>query len=239
MARKKTFKAPEPVAYSNKPVLTTAQLAKYYGCSVDSIKVNFNRNKSRFEEGKHFFKLEGETLKIFKDRVTDGYLVGKNANLIYLWTERGAARHAKILDTDKAWEVFDLLEEFYFDNEKFHWNKAREDGKIVRKNFTDVMKKFYEYAKAQGTSRPEVAFYMKYSRLVNKLAGLPDKGGRDDATIQQIGFCSFIEDRMSEIFCGGMEKNLPYKEIESHVENLTKNLFALIKMPIAIAAPIV
>ena len=33
---------------------------------------------------------------------------------MYLWTERGANRHCKILDTDKAWEQFDNLEETYF-----------------------------------------------------------------------------------------------------------------------------
>ncbi|MDL9985518.1 hypothetical protein QS817_20565, partial [Providencia rettgeri] len=30
------------------------------------------------------------------------------------WTERGAARHAKMLDTDNAWDVFEALEDFYF-----------------------------------------------------------------------------------------------------------------------------
>ncbi|MDR8143073.1 hypothetical protein XC08_22250, partial [Acinetobacter baumannii] len=29
-------------------------------------------------------------------------------------TERGAARHAKMLDTDQAWEVFEQLEDCYF-----------------------------------------------------------------------------------------------------------------------------
>lgn len=31
-----------------------------------------------------------------------------------MWTDRGAARHAKILDTDEAWEVYEELEENYF-----------------------------------------------------------------------------------------------------------------------------
>ena len=234
MARKKKFKTPEPIAYSNEPVVTTKILADYFECSVENIKKNFQNNSERFNEGKDFFKLSGDALKQFKDRGNEIPSVGKNANLLYLWTRWGAFRHAKILNNDKAWEIYEKLVEFYFDNEKFHWNKAREDGKITRKNFTDVMKKFYEYAKAQGTSRPEVAFYMKYSRLANKLAGRPNKGGRDDATIQQIVLCSLIEDRMSEIFCGGMEKNLPYKEIESHVESWTENLFSAIKIPILI-----
>jgi hypothetical protein len=41
-------------------------------------------------------------------------LVPRNASHLLLWTERGAARHAKILDTDQAWEVFERLEDAYF-----------------------------------------------------------------------------------------------------------------------------
>ena len=33
---------------------------------------------------------------------------------MYLWTLKGANRHCKILDTDKAWQQFDVLEETYF-----------------------------------------------------------------------------------------------------------------------------
>ena len=33
----------------------------------------------------------------------------KNAKIIYLWTERGAFLHAKSLNTDKAWEVYDCF----------------------------------------------------------------------------------------------------------------------------------
>lgn len=31
-----------------------------------------------------------------------------------LWTERGAARHAKMLETEQAWDVFEKLEDYYF-----------------------------------------------------------------------------------------------------------------------------
>ena len=33
---------------------------------------------------------------------------------LILWTERGALHHAKILDTDLAWEAYEKLEETYF-----------------------------------------------------------------------------------------------------------------------------
>ena len=31
-----------------------------------------------------------------------------------LWTELGAARHAKMLDTDQAWDIFEQLEDCHF-----------------------------------------------------------------------------------------------------------------------------
>lgn len=40
--------------------------------------------------------------------------LGKNASALYLWTRRGAARHSKMLGTDQAWDMFDSLEENYF-----------------------------------------------------------------------------------------------------------------------------
>ena len=38
----------------------------------------------------------------------------KNATVIYLWTEKGAFLHAKSLNTDIAWEVYDKLVDNYF-----------------------------------------------------------------------------------------------------------------------------
>lgn len=35
--------------------------------------------------------------------------------VLYLWTKRGAARHAKMLNTSRAREVFELLENAYFE----------------------------------------------------------------------------------------------------------------------------
>ena len=94
-------------------VLTTEQLALVYETGVKNISNNFNRNKERFEEGKHYYKLEGEELREFKAiHLKDESL--KFASILYLWTERGANRHCKILDTDRAWDQFDNLEEVYF-----------------------------------------------------------------------------------------------------------------------------
>ena len=101
--------------HDNVRVLTTEQLAEAYGCSAKHIKQNFNNNKERFVEGKHYYYLEGEELRCFKRQVENIDLpVSKFASAICLWTKQGAARHCKMLGTEKAWDVFDDLEENYF-----------------------------------------------------------------------------------------------------------------------------
>lgn len=42
------------VEQNNERVLTTEQLAEAYGCESNNIKKNFNANKDKFEEGKHY-----------------------------------------------------------------------------------------------------------------------------------------------------------------------------------------
>ncbi|NFO03142.1 hypothetical protein FDB23_03280 [Clostridium botulinum] len=103
-----------PVEYKNQRIMTTKVLAEQYGTEENNIKNNFNNNKSRFVEGKHYFKLQGQDLKEFKRLVNDIDEAIKFAPVLYLWTERGASRHAKILDTDEAWNVYEKLEKSYF-----------------------------------------------------------------------------------------------------------------------------
>ena len=102
------------IQHKDEIVITTEQLAKIYGCETSRISENFKRNEDKFEEGKHFYKLEGSELKSFKDQSANCGLVDKHAASFYLWTRRGASRHCKMLGTNQAWEMFDELEETYF-----------------------------------------------------------------------------------------------------------------------------
>lgn len=104
------------VTYQQQPVVTTELLAQLYGTDAHNILKNFNSNSDRFVSGKHFIKLEGEALREFKRCITesDSVKIPVQTRNLLLWTERGAARHAKMLDTDQAWEVFEKLEDCYF-----------------------------------------------------------------------------------------------------------------------------
>ena len=80
-----------------------------------SIRKNFSCNKERFSEGKHYFSITGLELRTFRLSVTkSNSQISPKVRTLTLWTERGAARHAKMLNSDKAWDMFELLEETFF-----------------------------------------------------------------------------------------------------------------------------
>ncbi|MCI8660180.1 MAG: ORF6N domain-containing protein [Lachnospiraceae bacterium] len=94
-------------------VLTTKQIAEAYEVTKDKIIYNFNYNKERFIIGKHYIEVTGDELRRLKT-TCENQISFKYAKSLYLWTEKGALLHAKSLNTDKAWEVYDYLVDFYF-----------------------------------------------------------------------------------------------------------------------------
>ncbi|MDE6798221.1 MAG: ORF6N domain-containing protein, partial [Ruminococcus sp.] len=103
-----------PIEHNEQRVLTTAQLAEAYGTTVDTINRNFNRNKERYIEGVHYYCLKNAELQAFKKSTGQIVRQFKQAKILYIWTEKGALLHAKSLNTDRAWEVYDFLVDTYF-----------------------------------------------------------------------------------------------------------------------------
>ncbi|OMG45246.1 hypothetical protein BK140_33340 [Paenibacillus macerans] len=101
------------IEYSNQRLLTTAQLAEAYGTEVQILTNNFNRNKARYTEGKHYIALEGQEKRDFLN-LHQNDLGSKNAAVLYLWTEKGAWMQAKSLNTDQAWEAYEALVDDYY-----------------------------------------------------------------------------------------------------------------------------
>lgn len=126
-----------PIEFNKQRILSTEQLAEIYETNSRRIAENFSRNKSKFTEGKHYFLLRGDELREFKGNYAKS-VVAANVNKLYLWTERGANRHCKILDTDKAWEQFDNLEETYFRVKEMQ--PQIEDKKSERETILEIIK---------------------------------------------------------------------------------------------------
>lgn len=113
------LKLPQVLQVKEMRVLTTKQLAEMYGTDPKTIQYNFRYNKSKYILGKHYIEVQGEELRRLKTR-SEFHSSLKYAKSLYLWTEKGALLHAKSLNTDQAWKVYDYLVDFYF--------RAKENG---------------------------------------------------------------------------------------------------------------
>lgn len=141
--------------YKGIPVLTTDMLADFYDTTPVRIRQNHHENKTRFTEGKHYFKITGQELKDFASSLklltnnlapsqrgeqdllssvegNQSLLVNiahaqisNKVRVLILWTERGAARHAKMLDTNQAWDIFEQLEDCYFAVQEYVKQKTK------------------------------------------------------------------------------------------------------------------
>lgn len=103
-----------PINYENQRIITTSIIAEEYGTTEKVISNNFNRNKDKYQEGKHYFILQGNELKEFLHSSNLGVQNSSKVRSLYLWTEKGALLHAKSLNTDKAWQVYEYLVDNYF-----------------------------------------------------------------------------------------------------------------------------
>jgi len=139
------------IEHKNQRVLTTQQIAEAYETDTIKIRQNFQNNKSHYVLGKHYYILEGDELTAFKNKVENFDLL-KHARHISLWTEKGALLHAKSLNTDKAWEVYDHLVETYF--------KAR-DMFTAPKTYVEALEAALSLAKQLEEQKPKVLFAEK------------------------------------------------------------------------------
>ncbi|MGG0667758.1 ORF6N domain-containing protein [Lederbergia citrisecunda] len=100
----------EPIIYNGLHVLTTEQLSNILKVEKSTVNRNFQRNKDRYEEGKHFILLTGESLKKFK-RETEQKESLKYVSSLYLWAIEGAILLAKSCRSEDSWEVWEALKE--------------------------------------------------------------------------------------------------------------------------------
>ncbi|EPW6162747.1 P22AR C-terminal domain-containing protein [Escherichia coli] len=141
MATQISVETLSPITHNQIPVITTELLAQLYCTEINNIKVNYTRNSGRFVEGKHFFKVVGDELKNLRVTLSNSQNpVSPKARSLILWTERGAARHAKMLETDQAWEVFEKLEDCYFSQcEKNTGKQEKSTNKLSAKEANSLV----------------------------------------------------------------------------------------------------
>jgi hypothetical protein len=185
-----------PIEREGQRVLLTAQLAESYETTSDVISKNFNRNQERYEAGKHYFVLEGDEKRDFLNRgqFDDGL---KKAARLYLWTQRGALLHAKSLNTDRAWEVYDELVETYFRAKSMQANLS---------NLSPQLQLLINMEMEQKRQAEQLATVEQKVDGIRELVAINPNGWREDCRkliariAQTLGGMAYIRDVNTEVY---------------------------------------
>lgn len=98
----------------NKKAMLVKDIAKIHGRLVKEINKLIKQNSQRFKNGIDLIDLK----QVISNNLFSQYGFTKaqwgNANNIYLLSERGYSKLLKILEDDKAWEIYDELVDNYF-----------------------------------------------------------------------------------------------------------------------------
>ncbi len=111
---------------------------------------------------------------------------------------------------------------FISDEESDKWLKTRQESKEVRKQETDMIKRFVDYAISQGSTHAN-RYYKHFTDLANKRCGI-ERGERDKADQKTLlrlkSLETLIEMRLETL----MNNNAPYKEAFADIKNMIEGI---------------
>ncbi len=91
------------------------------------------------------------------------------------------------------------------------WQDTREESKVNRLMETDEIKRLVEYAKSQGSKNAD-KYYINFSRLANKAAGVNSKA-RDTANTSCLNNLALTENIIISVIREGIHRKIPYKSL--------------------------
>ena len=106
-------------------------------------------------------------------------------------------------------QAFNLMEQNLLQHQSAVWKDTRAYQKAIRRQETDTIKLFVEYAESQGSTHAD-QYYTQFSLLANKASGITD---RELATVQQLNVLAMIENMIARRIEECIAGNMPYKQI--------------------------
>jgi Rha family phage regulatory protein len=120
---------------------------------------------------------------------------------------------------EKFLTAFNAMEsELIRERSNLDWKAARLQGKAVRRNTTDTIQDFVDYATTQGSVNAKM-YYANLTKMEYKALDILEQSKqssgnfRDTLDLMQIGFLQVAENIASAAMQKGMQDNLHYKEI--------------------------
>lgn len=112
-------------------------------------------------------------------------------------------------------EAFNLMEKTILNQQNNEWLTTREQGKLIRKNETDVIQEFTEYAKEQGSQSAQF-YYKHYTNATYKALQLLENKKpktRETLDLLQLHQLLLAEDIVTKTIKKEMENKEHYKVI--------------------------
>jgi Rha family phage regulatory protein len=164
---------------------------------------------------------------VFKQKFINSTFTNKQGRTypMYLLNE---AAFSKLVMNLNGYEKAEIVQDMFIDaffrmkqallnHQNISWLDKREQLKETRKDETDIIKDFIDYATAQGSKNAK-NYYANITKMTNKALELliqaPEgKPLRDLATVTELGFIQVVDDRAAKAIQDGMNRKFPYKEI--------------------------
>lgn len=116
-------------------------------------------------------------------------------------------------------KAFNAMEQSILKQQKtVDWQAARLQGKAIRKNTTDTIQEFVEYATCQGSKNAKM-YYANITKMEYKALDMLEQSKqvngnfRDTLDLMQIGFLQVAENIASLAMKKGMDDELDYHDI--------------------------
>lgn len=98
----------------DKKAMLVKDIAMIHGKELRQINQAINMNRKRFKDGIDVVDLLNQSDGFRKFAAENGLIGSNRTQHVYLLSERGYAKLLKILDDDKAWDIYDELVDNYF-----------------------------------------------------------------------------------------------------------------------------
>lgn len=108
------------------------------------------------------------------------------------------------------------------------WQPIRDAGKGMRRDLTDAIAEFIEYAKRMGAGKGADHYYANFTKMEYKLlfaiaAGMP-KGFRNLLDVESLETLGMVEKALAHHIRKEMERDQPYKSIYKSAQGVAQTL---------------
>ena len=137
-------------------------------------------------------------------------------NKMYLMNERAYSVLVMGFTGKKALEwkwkyadAFETMREIVSERQSANWIETRQQSKVIRREETDVIQEFVDYATQQGSKNPD-KYFTNFSKLANKVCGITD---RNNASIMELHNVIVVENLIRKMIELNMDEGVYYKDI--------------------------